>query len=144
MMDFTFYLGQNKVKKISKDFYLAKSLHDNIIKRAKEAVALKAEQFPTLLFESMYDAYRELCDALLALDGYKSYSHEASIVYLRKYKVPENLIMALDNFRYKRNSSKYYGKDILIEDVKEMLSFHKENFKRFLALVEKRLAEEGK
>ena len=50
-----------------------------------------------------------MIEALLSLRGYKSYSHEADIAYLRKLDFPESIILSLDRLRRKRHKSKYYG-----------------------------------
>lgn len=37
------------------------------------------------IIENCYEAIREMIDALMALKGFKSYSHEANVEFLRKF-----------------------------------------------------------
>ena len=54
---------------------------------------------------------REATDSVLYVEGFKSFSHEASIVYLLKKGFNEPDIMEFDRFRKIRNGIKYYGGD---------------------------------
>ena len=112
MKPFEYYFEDNSIRKVSKDPELAKALIRDMNERKKENFNEDANKKPKTIFENIYDSLRAFCDALLALDGFKSYSHEASIVYLLKKGFNVSEISRLDNFRYKRNGSKYYGKSI--------------------------------
>jgi len=124
MKPFQYYLDKNDVRKISNDINLALSLKKDLIERAKKALKLDSKEFSKIVFENIYDSLREFCDSILAIDGYKSYSHEASIAYLKKYGFSDIEILALDRFRYKRNGSKYYGKPIDENDAEEIKEFY--------------------
>jgi len=67
---------------------------------------------------------RDFCDALLALDGFKSYSHQASISYLLEKGFDVSITEELDQFRYKRNGSKYYGEEIIPKDAQQIKEFY--------------------
>ncbi|MBR9690224.1 hypothetical protein GOV08_00915, partial [Candidatus Woesearchaeota archaeon] len=82
MRDFEFYLEKKDVKKVSKDTALANSLINGIKKRLNSLKKLDSKDDAILFFETGYDCIREACDAILAVKGYKSYSHIASIAYL--------------------------------------------------------------
>lgn len=139
MKSFDYYLQNKNVRKISKDIGLAESLKKDLLERAEKAFKLNQNEFAKLIFESIYDSLREFCDVLLALDGYKSYSHEASICYLKNYNFNDSEILALDRYRYKRNGSKYYGKPISEEDAKEIKKFYKEVVNKINKILNKRL-----
>ena len=109
MKEFDKFIEERKVKRISIDQELANSLIKNVEIREKSISKLQSEEFPMLVFENFYDCLRELLDALLALSGYKSYSHEAPIIYLKTYQLPENIIFELNRYRKKRNNSKTNG-----------------------------------
>ncbi|MBS3132079.1 hypothetical protein J4212_06610 [Candidatus Woesearchaeota archaeon] len=79
MNDFSFYLQEGKVKRQSPDRELASSLLADAKGRMAMISKLDTKVFAKIIFENVYDAIREILDALLAADGYKSYSHEASI-----------------------------------------------------------------
>lgn len=139
MKDFEYYLNTKDAKRCSPDKQLAISLIKDMKERIEKALKLGINEFPKIIFESFYDALRDFCDALLALDGYKSYSHEASISYLSKKGFDTAFISELDNFRYKRNGSKYYGLKITHVDAKLIINFYDKN----KAKISKILDEKG-
>ena len=83
MIEFKYYLDKGEVKKVRRDVALAKSLINNLSDREKMVLKYSLKD-ALIIYENLYDCLRGMCDALLALDGYKSYSHQASITYLRK------------------------------------------------------------
>ena len=111
MKPFEYFLKLKEVRKTSKNIELAKSLIKDMKERLEDSKELPIK-FKKLIFENYYDALRNFCDALLSKDGFKSYSHQASIIYLSKYNFSVSEIQQLENFRFLRNSSKYYGKSI--------------------------------
>ncbi len=127
MNEFELYLKEGKVKRKTPDFELAKSLINDSKTRIEKINRLDIKEFSKIIFENAYDAIRDALDAVLAADGYKSYSHEASIIYLKRHAFEDSTIKELDNFRYMRNSSKYYGKDVSEDDAEEILDFCREN-----------------
>jgi len=124
METFEYYEKQGLVKKGTQNLERAKALIKDANERISDIKLLSIEKFPKLFFEHLYDALRDFCDAILIIDGYKSYSHEASISHLSKKGFGIDAISKLDNFRFKRNGSKYYGQKILISDAKEILDFY--------------------
>ena len=120
MREFKKYLKERKVKKVSPDKELANSLLNNIKQREKSTLKLDCNEFSMFVFENFYDCLRELLDVVLVLEGYKSYSHEAVIVYLKKFNISEEIILTLNRFRLRRNNSKYYGRTPTNEDAKEI------------------------
>jgi len=118
MKKFEEFIKERDVKRISPDMELAKSLLEELKIRAEIAFEMKIdEKMARIVFELLYDCLRELTDVLLALDGYKSYSHEAGIAYLKKFpEISEYEISELDSFRKIRIGSKYYGKPAQVSD----------------------------
>jgi aspartyl-tRNA(Asn)/glutamyl-tRNA(Gln) amidotransferase subunit A len=127
MRDFEYFVKSKSVRKVSRDFPLAESLFKEMESRIDRAFKMNLEEFSKEIFENIYDALRGFCDALLALEGYKSYSHEASISFLLKRGFDIAFVKELDNFRIKRNNSKYYAEPINEEDIKAIRSFYQEN-----------------
>ena len=123
MKPFEYFLKLKEVRKTSKNIELAKSLIRDMKERLEDSKELPIK-FKKLIFENYYDALRNFCDALLSKDGFKSYSHQASIIYLSKYNFSVSEIQQLENFRYLRNSSKYYGKQIKEKDVQEIKQYY--------------------
>ena len=110
------------MKKITPNISLVKSLVSDAVKRLNFYKKLKLNNKNSkYVLENIYESLRELTDAILIKDGYKSYSHEASIVYLLKYNLSSIDINKFDNFRKIRNNSKYYGKPVDLEDANEIV-----------------------
>lgn len=141
MRPFEHYLAENMVKCMSPDPHLGEALHADATSRLSDAKELDPARFSKIVFETCYDALRDLMDSLLAIDGFKSYSHQASIAYLSEYRFDESDIYTLDHFRHIRNASKYYGRSIPPETAHEILSFTEAFASNILGLIEKRLKE---
>lgn len=127
MRNFDYFLMDKKVKNVRPDIELAKSLLKNVEERERTTLKLDPAEFYLIIFENFYDCLRELLDVILALNGYKSYSHEAAIAYLRDFDFPYNKMLDLDRFRIKRNNSKYYGKSPQTDDALEIKKFYLQN-----------------
>ena len=125
MKPFKYFLETNEVKKTSQDKALASSIIKDMLGRIKDISSLDISKFPKIAFENLYDSLRDFADAVLAMEGFKSYSHQASFSYLKKFDFAEETLETLDRFRYKRNGSKYYGQIISEEEAKEIFEFYK-------------------
>ena len=136
MNDFEYYLGEGSVKRRNHDLELAKSL---INERFEKISKLDADAFSKIIFENVYDALRDILDAILAIDGYKSYSHEASIAYLKAYGIEASVLMELDAFRQTRNGSKYYGKGIAKSDSDSIVKFYADHAPKLILLAAKKM-----
>jgi predicted transcriptional regulator len=110
---FKTYLAEGSAKKISIDRELAKSLCKIARFRLKKAKSEKPDADNAFfIVENSYEAVRELIDALMALDGFKSYSHEACIDFLKDLYEKEigiSTILTIDRYRKIRNDIKYRG-----------------------------------
>ncbi|MBI4016933.1 MAG: hypothetical protein HY363_04545 [Candidatus Aenigmarchaeota archaeon] len=126
MKEFQEFVANGDVRKGLRDIALARSLKEFSEKRIKYAQLMPlTEQSAFLTYETVYDALRELIDSLLALEGYKSYSHVASIAYLQKFPdISPAEIAKLDNAREKRNLAKYYAKPITLAEAKDIRALH--------------------
>lgn len=123
------------MKKQSIDFELSKSLVKDAEERVEKMKSLDLKKFSKIIFENFYDALRDLLDALLSCKGYKSYSHEASISYLKLNGFEDSVILQLDSFRFVRNSSKYYGKGISKEDCNEIIDLYQIYSNKLIKLI---------
>lgn len=139
MKDFEFYINEGKIKKQTPDINLAKSLKKDALERINQVKQLNIDFFSKLIYENTYDALRDILDAILTINGYKSYSHEGSISFLKTTNINIEIIEALNEFRYKRNSSKYYGKSIDKYEAQEILEFFENYSELFLEILEKKL-----
>lgn len=142
MIKFEDFIEKNEVKRISKDIAFAKALWKRAEERVKIILKLPLdEETAFTIFEQIYESLREYADALLAIEGFKSYSHLASILYLNKY--PEILpaeVNKINNAREKRNNSKYYAKKILLKDTQDLILFYNQIKPKLDSIFKKRAA----
>ena len=118
-MRFADFIKKGLVRKTSKDKSLAKSLLQNSKRDIEFLDSLKInENSARKMMTNFYDILRSMLEAVSVIKGYKIYSHEAYIYFLKEIR--ENLLaIKFDRFRKIRNSINYYGKDISIEETKE-------------------------
>lgn len=126
MLNFEYFIREKVVKKKSVDRNLARSLVKSSKDRFEFAIKI-IDMKPRYALENAYEAIIELTDALLALSGYKSWSHEANISFLKKFEEFSSIDLdRLDNIRRKRHSSKYYGVFFETMEVKREIEFLKD------------------
>ena len=118
-MKFEDFIEKGLVRKTSKDKSLVRALLQNSKKDIEFLNGLKInEKSVRKIMTNFYDVLRSVLEAVSVIKGYKIYSHEAYIYFLKEIK--ENLLaIKFDRFRKIRNSINYYGKDISIEETKE-------------------------
>jgi len=63
------------------------------------------EKDASIIFENLYGAIREATQSLMSFKGYKPYSHEATISFLKKFSEEE--LNKFDRFRILRSDSEY-------------------------------------
>lgn len=137
MKEFEFFVKKGEVKSQAID----ENLSDACIKESNERLELiknflqKAQ--PKYMLENAYEAMREAADSILYLDGYKSYSHEASIVYLLNKGFDMSEIIEFDRFRKIRNGIKYYGKNCDLNDAQDALKLADKIISRINKLLKK-------
>jgi hypothetical protein len=139
MVDFEYFILKGDVKKQVKDERLANLLIKESFDRLEFVKSLKLdEKNAKYIVENIYDILRELIEAKLALNGFKSYSHEATILFLKKFpEFKESEIRFMDNLRKIRNGIKYYGKDIKINETRKVIDFSRFILPKLKSLVKK-------
>lgn len=136
MIEFKHFLKQKKVMKREKDIALSQSLQADAEERM-ESTRIKVLK-TKFKFEQAYESIRELADSFLAKDGYKTYSHEAALAYLKEIEIiNEAELERLDICRKKRNDLKYYGKNLAEKETQYLNEFLTEIFKRIKEKVER-------
>ncbi len=135
---FEYYLKKGVVKRSRKDVERAKGLLKKARKRMKTADNIQVKDFK---LEFVYEAIIELTEALMSLEGYKSYSHEADIAFLRRLNFPEDVILKLDEVRRNRHRSKYYGVELKADKTEKLIKFCKDIFKKLENLLENKIKE---
>ncbi len=133
MKEFAYFLATKDVKKQSSDVHLAKSTAKDSVDRLEMAQAILLTQKPKYVLENAYESTRELIDAILYAEGYKSYSHEASVSYLLNIGFSIKEAEIVDWLRRKRNGIKYYGEDVELNDAKEAIKIAKATNEKLMA-----------
>lgn len=95
--DFEFFLKKGDVKGQSPNKNLAYSTFKESLERIYFARQLLHKSKPKYVLENAYEAMREAADSILYIKGFKSFSHEASIVYLLKGGFNEKDILEFDS-----------------------------------------------
>lgn len=120
------YLSTGKIKKKTIDKEESAALFEKAKQRIaysrdKEITRLKAQ----FVLEDAYEAMREAAQSLMSLSGYKPYSHEATIAFIKDNynEFDEEEIYALDRFRRLRNDSVYKALPIMEEDAISAVQF---------------------
>ena len=99
--------------KVKPDLERVKSMLRLIENREKSILVLDFKEFPTIVMESYYEIIKELCSALILLDGFKALgenAHKDLIDFLSNYPILEVEKSLIHDLRIRRNKSSYEGK----------------------------------
>ena len=127
--------AKNQLIKTAIDKEKAKSLY-LMLKERKEAVKfLDPFKFTSIVVEDYYEIIKECLTALMALDGYKSLSHEVLIAYLKRFykEFSEHEILFIDEMRKLRNKINYDGFKVK----PQYLEFNKESILKIIEKLDK-------
>lgn len=125
-MEFQYYLDNNLARKERPDRGEAESLMRKAEGRLEFAIKSRKidEQTAPYIFEDIYECMREASQSLMSLRGYKPYSHEALISFLREFfSFPESDISAFDRYRILRNRAVYRAERISAGTCNDALGF---------------------
>ncbi len=122
---FEYYLTANLVRKQKADKEEAKSLMKKAVHRLNYIKKQEIkEDTASFIFEDIYESLREASQSLMSLKGYKPYSHEALISFLRDfYNFTGSDISTFDRFRVLRNKTVYSAVWVSVEVCQEALAF---------------------
>ena len=139
MRDFDSFVQEGDVKKQAPDTNLSDSLIKDCIRRLEFAKSSPlTEENAKYVYENTYESLREAADAVLFLQGYKSFSHEATVAFIQRFdEFTVREISGFDRMRIKRNGMKYYGKSCSADDAKEAMEFAESLIKKLAALQRK-------
>jgi uncharacterized protein (UPF0332 family) len=119
-MSFQNFIESGDVKKSLQNKDLAKNLAQLAkLRLVKLLVANLGEENAFEVIERCYNVLKELADALMAVKGYKSYSHEATIEFLREFYLKELSLASItqvDKYRVFRNDIFYRGRTATRQD----------------------------
>ncbi len=130
MIDWEECVKKRIVKDVSEDKNRIKSIRD-----IAQAKIISADYLPedhsiskiTLL----YDALRELLEALALEKGYKIYNHECYTAFLKEIINSSEKGDEFDKLRKIRNGINYYGKTVSILEAKSIIANIKKLIKEF-------------
>ncbi|MBU0470750.1 MAG: HEPN domain-containing protein [Nanoarchaeota archaeon] len=130
IIPFAKYLKIGKAKRKTSDPEEAKALlsqaHDRLDYVKNKEISVRTAKF---VFEDAYEAVREAAQSLMSMKGFKPYSHEATISFIKEFHgndFTEEDISLFDYFRQLRNDSVYKAVKVLPEDAKDCMVFAKE------------------
>jgi len=133
LKNFNYYLETGDVKKQEPDLSEAKSLIEKAERRLNRVKSDKlSESNADLLFEDAYEVIRESAQSLMSLKGYKPYSHEATVAFIKEFhkEFTDYEVNNFDRFRKLRNNSIYKAVIIDIQDANEIITFAENFFKK--------------
>lgn len=135
---------KDEVRGVAKDKEIARSLLKTVGVRF-EALKVLAEKdsdkFASILTEGYYEILKELITAIMSIDGYKTTSHEALVIYLGKfYKDFDNYeVVFIDDLRKIRNKIGYKGFSVNPDYIKRNKLEIQNVIKKMKGLLEKKL-----
>jgi len=137
ILPFEKYLEEGKIKKQIPDINKGYSLLKKAEKRLKFLRPMTSES-ADIVFEDIYEAIREASQSLMSIQGYKPFSHEALIAYLRDIKKFDmSIIYKFDSYRKLRNKSIYEAEKIEMTKTKEAFLFAQKLLQKIRFLVDK-------
>lgn len=103
--------SQGEVRRVRPDKEMARSMLKMIEVRMRMMESVSREDFASLVAEGYYEVIKETLTALMALDGYKTLSHEVLVGYLKEFfpQFPESEVLLVDRLRQLRNKISYMG-----------------------------------
>ena len=121
-MDFEECIKKRIAKEVNKDEELIKSLLKTSKNKLNSEEKLRLDEITSVSkISSLYDSLRELLEALTLKNGFKIYNHECYTYFLKEILNKNMIAEEFDELRKIRNSVNYYGKEISIQEAKEVL-----------------------
>lgn len=121
-MDFNSCTKNKLVKQVKIDTGLVQSLKEESKKKLQtQALIPLNDVTASSKLSLMYDALRELLEALAIQNGYKIYNHECYCAFLKEIMKESTLGTTFDGLRKLRNDINYYGKEVSAEEIGPIL-----------------------
>ena len=124
---FEYYINEQLVRKSIPNISMAKSLLQKSEIRLKRVKNEKInEENSSIVFEDIYEIIRESSQSLMEIKGFKPYSHEALVSFLKEFQlVSDEKTAIMDNYRVLRNNSVYKAEKVSLQKCSEALEFSK-------------------
>src|SRR3989338_1183816 len=126
ILDFQHYLDANLARKESPYMSEAGALVRKAEDRLKYSIKIRLidNNTASYIFEDVYECIREAAQTLMSAKGYKPYSHEALISFIKEFfKFRESDMTAFDRYRILRDKSVYRGEKVSAQTCKEAVDF---------------------
>lgn len=121
-MDFKECIKKRIVKEVNQDENLINSLLKTSQNKLDSEDKLSLDEITSVSKISLlYDSLRELLEVLALKNGFKIYNHECYACFLKEKLNHSNLAEEFDDLRKIRNSINYYGKEVSIQEAKDVL-----------------------
>lgn len=123
---FNNYLRIGKAKKKTADPEESSALLEKAKNRLKYVKSKEINKDTSqFVLEDAYEAAREAAQSLMSLKGFKPYSHEATIAFIRDYysNFTDEELNKFDRFRQLRHNSIYKAEPVSNEDAKSCILF---------------------
>ena len=122
---FEYYINEKLVRRSIPNISMAKSLLQKSEIRLNRVKNEKInEENSSILFEDIYEILRESSQSLMEIKGFKPYSHEALVSFLKDYKlISDENANIIDNYRALRNNSVYKAEKVSMQKCEEALNF---------------------
>ena len=135
-MDWKNCLSQREIKEVSIDYELISSLEKTSVDKLHSATFLpETERTIGSKISLVYDAVRELIEAVALLKGYKIYNHVCYVALLKEILNKSEAGDLFDEVRKIRNDINYYGKRISLDEGKYVLDLLAQLRSLFLSLL---------
>ncbi len=121
-MDWTSCKKTGFAKEIKTDKNLIEALLKSSLKKLTSQALLELnDDTASSKITLIYDALRELLEALATKNGFKIYNHECYTSFLSEIMNEKDISGKFDAYRKIRNDINYYGKDITKEEAREII-----------------------
>jgi len=135
--------SQEEVRNVRPDKEMARAILKMIEIRMKALELKDRKEFTSLVVEDYYEIIKEAITALMAVDGYKTLSHEVLIGYLNEFfpQFSQSEIMLTDQLRKLRNKITYKGFFVSPDFLERNETRIKEIVLKLKKILEKKLME---
>ncbi|MFH1249344.1 MAG: hypothetical protein V1660_04295 [archaeon] len=97
----------------------------------------KEKMSPNFIADYCYDIIMEIVRAKMFIEGYNSgSSHEAEVSYMKLIGFQEQEVEFMDELRYYRNGTKYYGTILEMQYAEKTLTFLRKVYPRLKKLLD--------
>ena len=91
---------------------------------------------PNVIVDQCYDIIMEFIRAKMFIEGYNAgNSHEAEVSYMKILYFSESEVKYVDEIRYYRNGTKYYGTILNIEYAEKTINFLNNIYEKLIRLI---------